>query len=115
MLTMDARPLICDILRDLSARLPAPIVAARIHNGLVNAAARSCSIVAERRDVRTVVLSGGVFQNVLLVERTAQALLDVGLRVLIPQRVPPNDGGIAFGQAAIAAACAAAPFTAMTT
>ena len=103
-LTMDARPLVRDVVHDLTAEVPAPIVAARIHNGVANAAVRCCGIVAGRRGVDTVVLSGGVFQNVILVERTAQKLLDAGLRVYVPQRVPPNDGGIAFGQAAVAAA-----------
>jgi hydrogenase maturation protein HypF len=50
------------------------------------------------------VLSGGVFQNRLLLEDTAARLERLGLRVLSHERVPPNDGGIAFGQAAIAAA-----------
>ena len=49
-------------------------------------------------------LSGGVFQNRLLVERTAALLADAGLRVLIPERLPPNDGGISYGQVAVAAA-----------
>ena len=50
-----------------------------------------------------VVLSGGVFQNRRLLERTAGRLEAAGLRVLVPERLPPNDGGIAYGQAAIAA------------
>jgi hydrogenase maturation protein HypF len=50
-----------------------------------------------------VVLSGGVFQNRLLLERTAALLDEAGLRVLVPERLPPNDGGISFGQAAVAA------------
>jgi hydrogenase maturation protein HypF len=79
-------------------------IAGRIHNGIVDATARCCRALSERTGVRTVVLSGGVFQNVLLLERTAAALCARGLRVLAPERVPPNDGGIAFGQAAIAAA-----------
>jgi hydrogenase maturation protein HypF len=45
-----------------------------------------------------------VFQNRRLLESTAAALDGDGLRVLIPERLPPNDGGIAYGQAAIAAA-----------
>jgi hydrogenase maturation protein HypF len=45
-----------------------------------------------------------VFQNRLLLERTSALLTAVGLRVLVPERLPPNDGGIAFGQAAVAAA-----------
>jgi hydrogenase maturation protein HypF len=51
-----------------------------------------------------VVLSGGVFQNRLLLERTAALLAAAGLRPLVPERLPPNDGGIAYGQAAVAAA-----------
>ena len=50
------------------------------------------------------VLSGGVFQNRLLLERTEKALAKRGLRVLRPRLLPPNDGGISYGQAAVAAA-----------
>jgi hydrogenase maturation protein HypF len=51
-----------------------------------------------------VVLSGGVFQNRLLLELVADGLACAGLRVLVPQRLAPNDGGISYGQAAVAAA-----------
>ena len=50
------------------------------------------------------VLSGGVFQNALLLERTSGCAGGRGLRVLVPERLPPNDGGISYGQAAVAAA-----------
>ena len=59
---------------------------------------------AARSGIELAVLSGGVFQNRLLVERTAELLADAGLRVLIPERLPPNDGGISYGQVAVAAA-----------
>ena len=52
----------------------------------------------------TVVLSGGVFQNRLLLERRERRARARGLRVLVPERLPPNDGGIGYGQAAVAAA-----------
>ena len=52
-------------------------------------------------------LSGGVFQNRLLLEHTGELLSASGLRVLTPVRLPPNDGGISYGQAAVAAALAA--------
>ena len=52
----------------------------------------------------TVVLSGGVFQNRLLLERTREALEAAGLRTLVPVALPPNDGGISYGQVAVAAA-----------
>ena len=58
---------------------------------------------AEQHAATTVVLSGGVFQNALLLERTSAALAEKGLRVLVPLRLPPNDGGISYGQAAVAA------------
>ena len=54
------------------------------------------------------VLSGGVFQNRRLLARTSARLRGAGLRVLIPERLPPNDGGIAYGQLAVAAATLAA-------
>ena len=50
------------------------------------------------------VLSGGVFQNRILLERAAELIRADDLRVLIPERLPPNDGAIAYGQVAIAAA-----------
>ena len=79
------------------------VVAARFHNALARATARACALLAEGRGLDTVVLSGGVFQNLLLLERTRERLEAAGLRVLVPRVLPPNDGGISFGQAAIAA------------
>jgi hydrogenase maturation protein HypF len=54
------------------------------------------------------VLSGGVFQNRLLLELTIDALKEAGLAVLVPEQLSPNDGQIAFGQVAVAAARLAA-------
>uniref|UniRef100_UPI003F503CDA Kae1-like domain-containing protein n=1 Tax=Caballeronia sp. LjRoot34 TaxID=3342325 RepID=UPI003F503CDA len=59
--------------------------------------------------VRTVALSGGVMQNRVLFEQLASRLVARGLKVLAHRQVPTNDGGIALGQAAIAAARALAP------
>jgi hydrogenase maturation protein HypF len=59
---------------------------------------------AEGRGLDRVVLSGGVFQNRLLLEGCARRLRDVGLEVLFPAVLPPNDGGIAYGQVAVAMA-----------
>ena len=83
-------------------------VSARFHNALAAGTASACIAAAEAHGVDRVVLSGGVFQNRLLLERTAARLRAAGLRVLVPERLPPNDGGISYGQAAIAAARVAA-------
>jgi hydrogenase maturation protein HypF len=100
---LDARETIGAILRDLGAGVRVATVAARFHNAVARGAARACAEIAARDGVDVAVLSGGVFQNRLLLERTAEALEREGLRVLVPRLLPPNDGGIAFGQAAVAA------------
>ncbi len=80
------------------------MVSGRFHAGLADAIARGCAVVCEARGLSTVVLSGGVFQNRLLTVRTLDALDARGLRTLLPRRLPCNDGGISYGQAAVAAA-----------
>ncbi len=102
-LLLDARATIAAVVADVRAGAGVPRVAARFHNALAGATASACRILAGRHGLGTVVLSGGVFQNRLLLERTARRLEADGLRVLLPERLPPNDGGIAFGQAAVAA------------
>jgi hydrogenase maturation protein HypF len=103
LLVLDAREMIRALVADLDAGCGAERAGARFHNGLAAATATACERAAEGRGLSRVVLSGGVFQNRLLVERTATRLGAAGLEVLIPRRLPPNDGGIAYGQAAIAA------------
>ena len=104
LLRLDARETVRAILHDLAAGVCPSVVSARFHNALADATTSAVSRLAERRGVETVVLSGGVFQNRLLLERCAGTLSKTGLRVLLPRRLPPNDGAIAYGQAAIAAA-----------
>ena len=101
---LDVREMIQEIARDSTRGVTAGAIAARFHNGLADATADACMAVAGERALGVAVLSGGVFQNRRLLERTAARLARGGLRVLVPERVPPNDGGIAFGQAAVAAA-----------
>jgi len=107
-LVMDARPLVRALVDDLDAGVDAGTIAARFHNALAATTAHGCTLAAERASTDTVVLSGGVFQNRRLLGRTASLLSDGGLRVLTPELLPPNDGGIAYGQLAVAAARVAA-------
>jgi hydrogenase maturation protein HypF len=87
---------------DLGAGVPAPVIAARFHHGVVDLIVRVCDRQRQVTGLRTVALSGGVFQNVLLLDRTVDALTTNGFRVLTHSRVPTNDGGISLGQAVIA-------------
>jgi hydrogenase maturation protein HypF len=79
-------------------------IAAAFHETIAAAAARACVAAG---GPRAVVLSGGTFQNLRLVASTRRRLENEGFRVLTHRRVPPNDGGISYGQAAVAAAATA--------
>jgi hydrogenase maturation protein HypF len=105
---LDPRETVRAVVSDLKAGAAPELVSARFHNGLGDATAAACAEIAERQGLGTVVLSGGVFQNRLLLERTVEDLEARGLRVVRPERLPPNDGGIAYGQVAVAAARTAA-------
>jgi hydrogenase maturation protein HypF len=101
---LDGRITIAAVMEDLEGGVPPATVAARVHAGVASGTAEACSRVAREAGLDCVVLSGGVFQNRLLLELTVADLEQRGLRVLLPERLPPNDGGIAYGQAAVAAA-----------
>jgi len=101
---LDARPLVLAVRDDVRARVPAGTIAMRFHRALAAATAGACAAAAAAAGLDVVVLSGGVFQNRLLLADTAGRLEALGLRVLVPAALPANDGGIAYGQAAVAAA-----------
>ncbi|HET7566881.1 MAG TPA: carbamoyltransferase HypF [Gaiellaceae bacterium] len=90
---------------DLAAGRDRAELAAAFHETVAAAAADAC---AEAAEPRTVVLSGGTFQNLRLLAATRRRLEGRGFRVLGHRRVPANDGGVSYGQAAVAAARLAA-------
>ena len=109
------------LLGDLILRTPVPVIAARFHKGLAIVIARMIDKLsryesgagdnadksggdADNGAVKTVALSGGVFQNSVLLEQVVMRLERMEFRVLTHREVPANDGGLALGQAAIAAA-----------
>jgi hydrogenase maturation protein HypF len=103
---IDLRPMVRQVVEDLLARVAPGIVAARFHNTLVNATASIASHVAldlHDRGRPAIVLSGGCFQNARLTNGVVSAL-SVDHDVVCNRWVPPGDGGIALGQAVIAAA-----------
>ncbi|HMB55388.1 MAG TPA: carbamoyltransferase HypF [Thermoanaerobaculia bacterium] len=103
-LVLDPRPAIRAIAADLDAGADTGAISARFHSGLAKATAAACTTAAEGRNLDTVALSGGVFQNRLLLERTTTSLRTAGLNPLLPEQLPPNDGAISYGQAAVTAA-----------
>lgn len=99
---IDLRPAVRTIAGEVRSGVPAAIISAQFHETLARAVALFIERIAPP-DLRTVALSGGCFQNRRLTERTQTLLESAGFEVLIHRRVPPNDGGIALGQAAVAA------------
>jgi hydrogenase maturation protein HypF len=92
------------VVADQRAGVAPEVIAARFHHGLSDAIVRVCLMLRETTGVDVAALSGGVFQNVLLLERTVAGLEQAGFRVLTHSRVPPNDAGISLGQVVVAAA-----------
>src|SRR5581483_2101881 len=88
---------------DLLAGVPREVVAARFHHGVAAAIEAGCVLARARSGLGTVALSGGVFQNLLLLRETERRLAACGFTVLTHSRVPCNDGGISLGQAVVAA------------
>jgi hydrogenase maturation protein HypF len=101
---VDPRPAIAGVMGDLGADVPVAVIASRFHAAVVAATVHACARACEEAAIDTVVLSGGVFANRRLLEGCLAGLGARGLRVLIPELLPAGDGGIAFGQVAVAAA-----------
>jgi hydrogenase maturation protein HypF len=100
---IDPAPMLRAVLHDLRAGVPIPRIAARFHNGVADMIRDICQIAHSETGIKTVALSGGVFQNNTLLKLAVSRLKDIGLTVYTHELVPPNDGGLALGQAAIAA------------
>jgi hydrogenase maturation protein HypF len=103
-LVLNPGALITSVAQDILQGLPPGKVAARFHNSMAAYIAGTLKKLAVAHSIHTVGLTGGCFQNRLLTERTVARMSSSGLRVLLHRNVPPNDGGIAIGQAVCALA-----------
>lgn len=96
------------VLGDLILKTPAPVIAARFHRGLAKIIVQMIEKLSRYEtgedETKTVALSGGVWQNKVLLEEVTRRLLEKEFEVLTHRNVPTNDGGLSLGQAAIAAA-----------
>jgi hydrogenase maturation protein HypF len=100
--TVQPAPVIRALVADARAGLAVPVISARFHNAVAGLVRDVCVLVREREGLGRVALSGGVFQNVTLLAKAERLLAEAGFDVLIHRAVPPNDGGIALGQAVVA-------------
>jgi hydrogenase maturation protein HypF len=98
---IDPTPVLRAVVADVRAGGPAGAIAARFHAGLARAIVAVCSRLREEIALDEVALSGGVFQNVTLLGIVVPLLREAGFTVYAHHLVPPNDAGIALGQAAI--------------
>ncbi|MBE9001200.1 carbamoyltransferase HypF [Nostoc sp. LEGE 12447] len=101
---IDSRPMWQALLDDLQQQIPKPVIAARFHKGLANAIVEMVKHLCEENLINQVALTGGVFQNCILLQQVSKPLETLGIKVLTHSLVPANDGGLSLGQAVIAAA-----------
>ncbi|MDO9065631.1 MAG: carbamoyltransferase HypF, partial [Chloroflexota bacterium] len=100
---IDPAPLIRAMVSDMLAGAPPAVIAARFHASMATLIAAVCGIIGRQEQLSDVFMSGGVIQNMLLLEQTVDLLARSGLTVHTHHQVPANDGGLALGQAVVAA------------
>jgi hydrogenase maturation protein HypF len=96
------KDLFSTVLEDLRRGIPRETISARFHEAVARMINEMCRLIADETGIAQVVLSGGVFQNRLLLRRTVSLLEDYDFHVLTHSQVPCNDGGVSLGQAVIA-------------
>ena len=99
--TIDPAPMLHGVLSDLRKREPVSAIAARFHNGVANVILKICNLLRAQFEISDVALSGGVWQNMTLLKKVYNLLVEDQFEVYIHRAVPTNDGGISLGQAII--------------
>jgi len=101
--TIDVRPMIREIVEDIKRGEDPGKISSRFHNTIAHIIVKMVIRIRKELRIKKVALSGGSFQNRILSTLVVNLLQEQGLTVFIPEMVPPNDGGIALGQLAVAA------------
>ncbi|HVU02465.1 MAG TPA: carbamoyltransferase HypF [Polyangiaceae bacterium] len=102
-LVVDTASLVRAVVEDVRSGRDPSVVARRFHSWVVEMVVAVCTCLRDRHGLGRVALSGGVFANAILSDEIPRSLEDVGFIVLSHRVVPPNDGGLALGQLAVAA------------
>ncbi len=100
---VDPRPVIESLIADVHAGVTVGKISSKFHNGVAQMVTEMCTKIGDHYDLSEVALSGGVWQNMTLLHKTINLLEKNGFTVYIHRQVPPNDGGLALGQAVVAA------------
>ncbi len=98
---VDSSDLLKQICADAESGIPKAVIAARFHHAVATMIVEVCNLLRQRSGLDQVGLTGGVFQNALLLQLATAGLEAAGFEVLTHSVVPPNDGGIALGQALV--------------
>ncbi|MHC5733506.1 carbamoyltransferase HypF [Nostoc sp.] len=101
---IDPRPMWQALLDDLQQQIPQAVMATKFHKGLANAIVEMVKHLCQENLIYQVALTGGVFQNCILLEQVTKGLQTLGIKVLTHSLFPANDGGLSLGQAVITAA-----------
>ncbi|MGB8213300.1 MAG: carbamoyltransferase HypF [Anaerolineales bacterium] len=101
---LEAGEAISGLLADIHMGVSIPVISARFHNGLTELARQVCAELRRQTGINEAALSGGVWQNMALLERTVRSLRKDGFVVYVHHQVPANDGGLSLGQALVGAA-----------
>jgi hydrogenase maturation protein HypF len=100
-LEVGLKPLLTSVVEDVLQKKSLSDVGSKFHRGLATIMGEVCSLIAEQTGLKEIALSGGCFQNRLLLKTAVEELRKRGLRPLLHRNAPTNDGGISLGQAAI--------------
>jgi len=99
-------PLIRGIVEDVRRGTSPPLISGKFHRTLISLFTDICVVLREESGLNRVVLSGGVFQNAILLSGLIESLNSIDFQVFAHEQVPTNDGGVSLGQALVAAATA---------
>ncbi len=100
------QPIVCGVVKDMKAGIHPARISSKFHMTLVKLFSELCEVIRKENGLNRIVLSGGVFQNSILLTELIKALEEKHFEVYTHSKVPANDGGISLGQAFVAAAIA---------
>jgi hydrogenase maturation protein HypF len=101
---LDVRQTISDLVADIHSGASIPVLSARFHNGIAEMVRHTCGKIRRETGLKEITLSGGVWQNMALLERAMRGLRTDGFDVYVHRQIPANDGGLSLGQALVGAA-----------